>query len=46
MRPHCKNRKAPLLAWKQLYSDATVNLHTSLYGARHGKIEEVFQIEH
>jgi D-serine deaminase-like pyridoxal phosphate-dependent protein len=28
------------------YSDATVNLHTSLYGVRHGKVEEVFRIEH
>jgi len=28
------------------YSDATVNLHTSLYGVRHGQIEEVFQIVH
>ncbi len=28
------------------YSDATVNLHTSLYGVRHGQIEEVFRIEH
>jgi D-serine deaminase-like pyridoxal phosphate-dependent protein len=28
------------------YSDATVNLHTSLYGVRHGQIEEVFEIVH
>ena len=28
------------------YSDATVNLHSSLYGVRHGQIEEVFRIEH
>lgn len=28
------------------YSDATVNLHSSLYGVRHGQLEEVFQIEH
>jgi D-serine deaminase-like pyridoxal phosphate-dependent protein len=28
------------------YSDATVNLHSSLYGVRHGQVEEVFQIEH
>lgn len=28
------------------YSDATVNLHTSLYGVRNGKLEEVFPIEH
>ncbi len=28
------------------YSDATVNLHTSLFGVRHGKVEEVFRIEH
>ncbi|MGH9616189.1 MAG: DSD1 family PLP-dependent enzyme [Acidobacteriaceae bacterium] len=28
------------------YSDATVNLHTCLYGVRHGQIEEVFRIEH
>jgi 3-hydroxy-D-aspartate aldolase len=28
------------------YSDATVNLHSSLYGVRHGKVEEVFPIVH
>ena len=28
------------------YSDATVNLHSSLYGVRHGQLEEVFRIEH
>lgn len=28
------------------YSDATVNLHTRMYGVRHGNVEEVFQIEH
>ncbi len=28
------------------YSDATINLHSSLYGVRHGKVEEVFRIEH
>ncbi len=28
------------------YSDATVNLHSSLYGVRHGQIEEVFRIVH
>ncbi len=28
------------------YSDATVNLHSAMYGVRHGKVEEVFQIEH
>ena len=28
------------------YSDATVNLHSSLYGVRHGQVEEVFRIEH
>lgn len=28
------------------YSDATVNLHSLLYGVRHGQIEEVFRIEH
>jgi D-serine deaminase-like pyridoxal phosphate-dependent protein len=28
------------------YSDATVNLHSSLYGVRNGQIEEVFRIEH
>lgn len=31
--------------WVQ-YSDATVNLHSSLYGVRHGQIEEVFRIIH
>jgi D-serine deaminase-like pyridoxal phosphate-dependent protein len=28
------------------YSDATVNLHTSLYGVRDGQVEEVFRIVH
>jgi D-serine deaminase-like pyridoxal phosphate-dependent protein len=28
------------------YSDATVSLHSSMYGVRHGQIETVFQIEH
>jgi D-serine deaminase-like pyridoxal phosphate-dependent protein len=28
------------------YSDATVNLHSELYGVRHGELEEVFPIEH
>ena len=28
------------------YSDATINLHSSLYGVRHGQLEEVFRIEH
>jgi D-serine deaminase-like pyridoxal phosphate-dependent protein len=26
------------------YSDATVNLHSRMYGVRHGQVEEVFQI--
>lgn len=28
------------------YSDATVNLHSNMYGVRHGEVEEVFPIEH
>jgi D-serine deaminase-like pyridoxal phosphate-dependent protein len=28
------------------YSDATVNLHSSMYGVRHGALEEIFKIEH
>jgi D-serine deaminase-like pyridoxal phosphate-dependent protein len=28
------------------YSDATVNLHSRMYGVRNGEVEEVFQIEH
>jgi D-serine deaminase-like pyridoxal phosphate-dependent protein len=28
------------------YSDATVNLHSSLYGVRHGQVEDIFSIEH
>jgi D-serine deaminase-like pyridoxal phosphate-dependent protein len=28
------------------YSDATMNLHTFLYGVRHGEVEEIFRIEH
>jgi D-serine deaminase-like pyridoxal phosphate-dependent protein len=28
------------------YSDATVNLHTKMFGVRHGEVEEVFPIEH
>lgn len=31
--------------WVQ-YSDATVNLHSRMYGVRNGEIEEVFRIEH
>ncbi len=31
--------------WVQ-YSDATVNLHSRLYGVRNGEVEEVFRIEH
>lgn len=28
------------------YSDATVNLHSCMYGVRHGNVEEIFGIEH
>ena len=28
------------------YSDATVNLHSRMYGVRNGEVEEVFQIAH
>jgi D-serine deaminase-like pyridoxal phosphate-dependent protein len=28
------------------YNDATVNLHSRMYGVRHGELEEVFPIEH
>jgi D-serine deaminase-like pyridoxal phosphate-dependent protein len=28
------------------YSDGTVNLHSSMYGVRHGELEEVFKVEH
>lgn len=28
------------------YSDATVNLHSQMYGVRNGEVEEVFLIEH
>jgi D-serine deaminase-like pyridoxal phosphate-dependent protein len=28
------------------YSDATVNLHSRMYGVRNGQVEEVFKIEH
>lgn len=31
--------------WVQ-YSDATVNLHSRMYGVRDGEVEEVFRIEH
>lgn len=34
-----------LEAWVQ-YSDATVNLHSRMYGVRDGEVEEVFPIEH
>jgi D-serine deaminase-like pyridoxal phosphate-dependent protein len=34
-----------LEVWVQ-YSDATVNLHSRMYGVRNGEIEEVFRIEH
>ncbi len=28
------------------YSDATMNLHTFLYGVRHGQVEEIVRIGH
>jgi D-serine deaminase-like pyridoxal phosphate-dependent protein len=28
------------------YSDATVNLHSIMYGVRHGELEEIFPIQH
>jgi D-serine deaminase-like pyridoxal phosphate-dependent protein len=28
------------------YSDATINLHSRMYGVRNGEVEEIFQIEH
>jgi D-serine deaminase-like pyridoxal phosphate-dependent protein len=28
------------------YSDATVNLHSQMFGVRHGELEEIFKIEH
>lgn len=28
------------------YSDATVNLHSCMYGVRHGNVEEIFRIEY
>ena len=28
------------------YSDATVNLHSLMYGVRHGQLEDVYRIEH
>lgn len=28
------------------YSDATVNLHSRMYGVRHGELEEIFPIQH
>ncbi len=28
------------------YSDATVNLHSQMFGVRHGELEETFKIEH
>lgn len=31
--------------WVQ-YSDATMNLHSRMYGVRNGEVEEVFRIEH
>jgi D-serine deaminase-like pyridoxal phosphate-dependent protein len=34
-----------LEVWVQ-YSDATVNLHSRMYGVRNGQVEEVFRIEH
>jgi D-serine deaminase-like pyridoxal phosphate-dependent protein len=34
-----------LEVWVQ-YSDATVNLHSRMYGVRNGKVEEIFRIEH
>jgi D-serine deaminase-like pyridoxal phosphate-dependent protein len=45
------NSKAPLEIGQKIelwvhYSDATISLHSSLYGVRHGQVEEVFRIEH
>jgi D-serine deaminase-like pyridoxal phosphate-dependent protein len=34
-----------LEVWVQ-YSDATVNLHSRMYGVRNGEVEEIFRIEH
>jgi D-serine deaminase-like pyridoxal phosphate-dependent protein len=34
-----------LEVWAQ-YSDATVNLHSRIYGVRNGEVEEIFRIEH
>ena len=34
-----------LEVWVQ-YSDATVNLHSRMYGVRHGQVEDIFKIEH
>ena len=34
-----------LEVWVQ-YSDATVNLHSRMYGVRRGQVEDIFQIEH
>ena len=28
------------------YSDATVNLHSRMYGVRNGELEEIFPIQH
>jgi D-serine deaminase-like pyridoxal phosphate-dependent protein len=28
------------------YSDATVNLHSNMYGVRHGELEEIFPVAH
>jgi D-serine deaminase-like pyridoxal phosphate-dependent protein len=42
-RPLATDQKIEL--WVH-YSDATVNLHSALYGVRDGKVEEVFAIEH
>lgn len=28
------------------YSDGTINLHSSLFGVRHGQVQEIFTIEH
>jgi len=34
-----------VLVWVH-YNDATVNLHSQVFGVRHGELEEVFPIEH
>jgi D-serine deaminase-like pyridoxal phosphate-dependent protein len=45
-RAHCAVEVGQKLEMWVYYSDATVNLHSRMYGVRNGQVEEVLQIAH